>query len=230
MHSCIGRLVLTVFVVVPQLMKGQTLYDDYRFSAGTLGVQFSAQKNTSVRGALIGAASFLKTEQNFDYKVANKNVYVSPVLEFFQAGLYGVYYPWARKDASGTLTGRHWKLVGGVGARFSVKYTADATVKEKFYFAGSTLSTEQIGYVRVNIRTLRLQPYMGIGYETFIAKSPLGLFFDLGTYYHGKPWVSMTATGMLSDNTSNQQKLQNNLNGYRWYPNLMMGFIWRNKP
>ena len=229
MRNSLGKLVQLLLVVTPFVVQGQSLYDDYRFSAGSLGVQFSAQKNTSLKGALLGAASFLKAEQNFEYKVGNKNVYVSPVLEFFQAGLYGVYYPWAKKEADGKISGRHWKLVGGVGARFSEKYTADATVKEKFYFAGSTLSTEQVSYVRVHLRTLRLQPYLGIGYETYIAKSPVGLFFDLGTYYHGKPWVKMTATGMLSDNTSNQQKLQNNLNGYRWYPGLMIGFIWKNK-
>lgn len=219
---------ILLFVFPAGVVAQGKIYDDYRFSAGSLGAQFSAQKNTSVKGALLGAVSYLKTNQEFNFKVLNQTVNVRPDIEFLQGGLYGVYYPWARVGTKGKIEKRHWKLVGGVAARFSETYQANATIKEKFFFAGSTLSTEQVGYVQVNIRTLRLQPYVGMGYETFIAESPLGLFFDLGTYYQGKPWVKMKATGTLSDNAQNQQRLQDNLNGYRWFPGLMLGVLWRN--
>ena len=81
------------------------------------------------------------------------------------------------------------------------------------------LTPDQVGYVNINVQTSSIQPMAAIGYPIIEGKK-FFMQIEAGTYFHGRPKVSMEATGTLHLNTVNQTAIQNVASKYQFYPLL----------
>lgn len=89
-----------------------------------------------------------------------------------------------------------------------------------------TFEGEEIGYVDGQLITNSLMPQFGIAFGRSRPKRAAGLRLEIGTYYWGAPTVQLEATGMLANTVREEEKINNNLNAYRWWPfvNLALNF------
>jgi hypothetical protein len=99
---------------------------------------------------------------------------------------------------------------------------------------GHTYQGSEVGSLDGQIKPSNsVAPYLGIGYG-MIGKSGLGFFADLGAYYQGKLSTNVNVTcgtalsaaqctQLRSDVAVEQQKVQDKINGYKWYPVLSIG-------
>jgi hypothetical protein len=99
----------------------------------------------------------------------------------------------------------------------------EAQPKEDYYIGEIELTSETVGSVYYEISPNKICPYAGLGFGSSISGSRRVSFaVDLGVVYHGSPKVRLDANGMVSPTASEEQQqlLQDNVKGYRFYPML----------
>ena len=107
----------------------------------------------------------------------------------------------------------------GLALRFNPSYVANSTFWDKTMIGSFELNPEQVGYVKIDIRTKRIQPMLAAGYS-IIDKKKFFMNTEAGVYFHGSPDVIMEATGTLHLNTVNQQAIQDKIYKYKYFPVL----------
>lgn len=106
----------------------------------------------------------------------------------------------------------------------------EATPKEDYYIGEVELTAETVGSVYYKLTPNKICPYAGLGFGSSISGSRRVSFaVDLGVIYHGAPKVQLNANGMVSPTASEEQQqiLQDNVNGYRFYPMLNFQLAFR---
>ena len=107
----------------------------------------------------------------------------------------------------------------GIALRLNPRFNTSSTFYDKTLIGAFELTPDQVGYVKMNIATNIIQPMAALGYTLFNN----GKFFmqaEAGSYFHGRPVVTMEATGTLHLNTVNQTAIQNVASKYQFYPLL----------
>jgi hypothetical protein len=103
------------------------------------------------------------------------------------------------------------------------KEEMEARPNEDYYIGEVELTSETVGSVYYRLTPNKICPYAGLGFGSSISGSQRVSFaVDLGVVYHGTPKVELDANGMVSPTASEEQQqiLQDNVNGYRFYPML----------
>lgn len=122
-----------------------------------------------------------------------------------------------------------FRVTGGVLINLN---KADITMTpSKTYTVGNDQYTpEKLGNMDAKIDFNKFTPYIGLGIGNPAAgESGLGFTLDLGTAYQGNPKVDLAADGLLSPSAApdQEQKLEENLSWFKWYPVLSLGLTYK---
>ena len=131
------------------------------------------------------------------------------------------------------------RLTGGI-------YSANNKVDVTGTPSGGTFTINDQVYNASDVGTLRgstrlgksASPYIGIGYGD-ITRAGINLYADLGIMYQGTPTVSLTATcgpaappgspqcnSIQADVASEQQKINDDIKGFKYYPVFSAGIAY----
>lgn len=100
----------------------------------------------------------------------------------------------------------------------------DGIAASDMKYGDITIPASKVGTFNMQIEPkLKISPYAGIGYRSFIGKRKLVSYnFETGLYYIGPPQVSIEATGLLAPTADpahgKQQYLENQFSVYKYYP------------
>ncbi len=146
-------------------------------------------------------------------------------IDYFQTGLLVDFVP------VGVL-----RLTAGV---FYAKRDVKSTISpnESVTEGGVTYGPDEIGSLQVGGSFgSSVAPYLGLGVGNTlrVGKIPVGLYVDVGGYFHGSPDISLTATDPNSliaptANEANEAALEERLGWYRFYPEVSVGIAFRFK-
>ncbi|MFA6127633.1 MAG: hypothetical protein WC699_10030 [Bacteroidales bacterium] len=93
------------------------------------------------------------------------------------------------------------------------------------------ITPDQVGELTVIVRPgWRVAPFVGIGFgHALPVIRRLSFNIELGAIYHGKPRISLDASGMINPTASaeNEIALETLFKGYRFYPLLSMQLNYR---
>jgi hypothetical protein len=128
------------------------------------------------------------------------------------------YFPFLEIEKYKIL--RKVKLTGGVQYVENPNYSFKASLRDAVKWGQLTFSQEEVGWVDLNLKTNKLQPTLGIGYDGFFIDKKLTFGFDAGGVYSGYPIVKMLAHNMLEQTVNNAPRLEYNLRSYSVIPYL----------
>lgn len=138
--------------------------------------------------------------------------------------LLGANYDWFPFVASCTHGGflKSLKVIGGVWYVDKPEYFFNAYLQDPLVWGDLTFGAEEIGAVATTIKTNKVQPFLGLGYDEFYRGEHISFSINGGLLYHGKPEVTMVATNMLKPTEENAARLEQNLSGYQFTPLLQL--------
>ncbi|SHJ06848.1 hypothetical protein SAMN04487911_11086 [Arenibacter nanhaiticus] len=113
---------------------------------------------------------------------------------------------------------RSLKIRGGLWYVNDPKFFYDATLKDEVRWGELVFEQEEIGTVKTNIITNKVQPFLSLGYDPFYIGKKFNLIIEAGANYHGQPSVDMVATNMLTPTSSQAPILENNIKEYQFMP------------
>jgi len=171
------------------------------------------------------ASSFAPYGLNKTRDWGNQQYTVDMDAKFYNAQAVAEYKPFAITSNSSFV--KKLALVGGFAYFFKSEADATATPKDDYHYGEVVIPKEDLGSVKSNIKWKGFAPYLGAGIRSFHLGGSFGLNVDLGTYYLSSPDVTITADKMLSENTANEQTVQENMKSYRWLPVLQVGLSYR---
>lgn len=114
------------------------------------------------------------------------------------------------------------KVIGGVYYTDKPEYYFDASLQDGLVWGDLTFSPDELGSVATNIRTNKVQPFLGMGYDEFYRGERINFGVNAGILYHGKPQVTMDGTNMLEPTEENAGRLEQNLSRYQFAPLIQL--------
>jgi hypothetical protein len=121
------------------------------------------------------------------------------------------------------------RIVGGAGYFLKGNANAVITPTGNYQFGNTTVSGSQVGVLQASVWWKGVAPYLGVALFPPFPGRFFNVNFDVGTYYLSSPGTSLTGTKMLSDNSSQEPKFNQNMQGYRWLPVVQLNFNFRIK-
>jgi hypothetical protein len=127
-----------------------------------------------------------------------------------------------------------FRISGGlVPNNNKIDLTGQPSSSSTFTMNGNTYTAAEIGSVNGTVEGKGTAPYLGIGYGNVWTKG-VNFYFDLGVMFQGSPKVALTATcgpaatpaqcsQAQNDVATEQQKLQDKLDKYKYYPVANIG-------
>jgi hypothetical protein len=95
---------------------------------------------------------------------------------------------------------------------------------------GNTYTAAQVGVLTAAVKFHKASPYLGLGWGGS-PESGLHFIGDIGVIAQGKPKATLTDSGgggvSASDLQQSQDKLQHDLDKFRWYPVVQLGVGYR---
>jgi len=83
-----------------------------------------------------------------------------------------------------------------------------------------------LGNLSADVRFNKITPYIGFGFGN--ADGPgSGFSFNAGAIYHGPPGVKLSADGLLEPSTEQAPIIEDNINWFRFYPVISLGYIYK---
>lgn len=131
------------------------------------------------------------------------------------------WFPFVASGAHGPFL-KSLKVIGGVYYTNRPKYNFDASLQDPLSWGDLTFTQEELGSVATNIRTNKVQPFLGLGYDEFYRGERLNFGINAGVLYHGRPQVTMYGTSMLKPTEENAARLEQNLARYQFAPLLQL--------
>lgn len=110
------------------------------------------------------------------------------------------------------------------------KFKADMKPNKSYTVGGDFYTADLLGTMQADISFNKVAPYIGIGFGNPTAGSRgLGFTLDIGTMYQGAPKADLSATGLIEPSASPEQKekLESNLNWFKWYPVFSFGLTYK---
>ena len=191
--------------------------------AGTLGIGVEATQSLvpriNVRGGINWFNySFDGTESGVSYKIDLKLKSFSALVDLHPFPLVG------------------FRLTGGIVFNSNGLKMVSDQISGTIDVGGTTYPTGDVGNLNGAVDFASTAPYFGIGWGN-AANSRIGLAIDLGFALQGSPQVELGATGRLATDTSFQsslrqeeQQLENDISGFKYYPVIAIGISFKITP
>jgi hypothetical protein len=222
----VGEPISTDVVSTNQKVEGKV--DDW--SIGAIA-SFKPIKTLLIYDIGVHLSRTVKKGQRMSIEAGYRSTYGSTFEQYFgniplsikadiSSLLVGARYDWFPFVASSTHGSflESLKLFGGVLYFSRPEYVFEAGLKEAFVSGDYYFSPEDIGVVVTTIKTNKMQPYLGMGYDQFYAGKKINFSVNAGLMYHGKPQVNMTATKMLKPTAENAGRLEKYFESYQFMP------------
>jgi hypothetical protein len=181
-----------------------------------VGIQVS---RSVAKGKRISVEAGYRTTagSNFEQNFGNIPLSIKTDISSLLIGACYDYFPYVSSGAHGNVL-RSLKLFGGVLYFSNPEYDFDAGLKETFVVGDYSFASEDVGAVLTKIKTNKIQPYLGIGYDQFYLVKNINFSINAGIMYHGKPEVSMVATKMLKRTAENAGRIEKKIENYQFMP------------
>lgn len=121
-----------------------------------------------------------------------------------------------------------FRLSGGIRVK-SAEIEALAVYTGSVTIGDSTYTGDDVGELTGSITTNDLSPYLGIGFGN-VGRRGLGFFLDAGVAFHGKPGVTLAASGPIAGEPAfeaelekERQEFEDEIDWVRFYPVLSVG-------
>ena len=103
---------------------------------------------------------------------------------------------------------------------------------------GTIYNTGQVGSLDGEVDFNNIAPYIGIGYSNATKSQGWSFTADIGAMYQGSPNANLSVTcgaglpaaqctALRADVSAEQTQLQNDLDGYDWYPVVSVGVVYK---
>ncbi len=217
----INKLIVIISLVLLVFSStGYTQGGSVSFKVSTLGGGIEAEKTFSdATGGRVGVNYFTgeysATIDNIDYDVDLNLMTVSAILNWHPfKGLF-------RISGGAMYNDNHIDITAAPSLSYEIGDT--------------TYSASNVGTLEGKVTFNEIVPYIGIGWDTSFGKNNrFGLLVDLGIMYQGSPDIELSANGPIASNQAFQSdvqaeedKLQDDLDQYEYYPVIGVGLSYR---
>ena len=115
-------------------------------------------------------------------------------------------------------------VVAGVGYNWHPTIGFEITANDKLNLGGLELTPEDFGTINLGVRWRPVVGYAGWGFGRTIPRRRIGIGFEMGVYYLGKPSVQLDYEGFLEMTNLREQvgTVERNLSNYRYLPTLSL--------
>lgn len=190
-----------------------------------------------IKGGLLGAGVELErsfTEKisarvginyfPYDYSGTEDDIEYEFELDLMTLGLFLDWHPY---EGSFRLTGG--VMYNGNSLDSTAKPAAAFEIGDQIYPAAL------VGTLDGEIDFNEIAPYVGLGWNTAFGKDRnWGFIFELGVMFQGTPKADLSATGPIAldpefqaELAKEEKNLQDDLDGFEFYPNISVGFNYR---
>jgi hypothetical protein len=185
---------------------------------GTLGIGIGGEYRLNESFGLGLGANYFK----YDFDFTADDIDYDAELTLASATVLAHYYP---------KKGR-FRLTGGLafnGNKIDAQSKPEITVE----IGDTTYPGVGAGTIDGDIDFRTVAPYLGLGWGPSLEKR-WGFTFDVGVLFQGSPDVNLTASGPISiipgfqeDLAAEEQKVQDELEGFQYYPIIGLGLYYR---
>ena len=186
--------------------------------AGTLGIGIGGQYRLNESFGLGLGANYFK----YDFDFTADDIDYSAELTLVSATVLGHYYP---------MKGR-FRLTGGLAFNGN-EIDAQSKPEIGVEIGDTTYPGVRVGTIDGKIDFRTIAPYLGLGWGPSPEKR-WGFTFDVGVLFQGSPKVDLTASGPITivpgfqeDLAQEEQKVQDELEGFQYYPIIGLGLYYR---
>ena len=115
-------------------------------------------------------------------------------------------------------------VAAGVGYTRHPTVGFEITANDKLNLGGLELTPEDVGTINLGVRWRPVVGYAGWGFGRTIPRRRIGIGFEMGVYYLGKPSVLLDYKGFLETTNLREQvgTVERNLSNYRYLPSLSL--------
>lgn len=115
-------------------------------------------------------------------------------------------------------------VAAGIGYTWHPTIGFEITANDKLNLGGLVLMPEDVGTVDLGVRWHPVVGYAGWGFGRTIPRRRIGIGFEMGVYYLGKPSVQLNYEGFLETTNLREQvgTVERNLSNYRYLPSLSL--------
>lgn len=196
----------------------RTTGQSVNLQAGTLGLGlfYNCQLSRVHRLTLRAGGQYIAYRKPIRIETApNSYLIVDPdfVIGTVQAGLK--WNPFRRGS---------FFVAAGIGYSWHPAIGFEITANDKLNLGGLELTPEDVGTINLGVRWHPVVGYAGWGFGRTIPRRRIGIGFEMGVYYLGKPSVQLDYTGFLETTNLREQvgTVERNLSGYRYLPSLSL--------
>ncbi|WP_461136515.1 hypothetical protein [Spirosoma lituiforme] len=120
-------------------------------------------------------------------------------------------------------------VTGGLGYTWHPDMRFVITAENKLNLDGLELTPEDVGTVNLGFRWHPIVGYLGWGFGRSLPNKRIGVGFEMGVFYIGKPSVQLDYEGFLETTTIDQQvpTVERNLSNYRYLPSINVMFSYK---
>lgn len=113
-------------------------------------------------------------------------------------------------------------LTAGLGYTWHPTLSIVVTAENTLNFDGLVLTPEDVGTLNLGFRWRPVVGYLGWGFGRSIPRKRVGVGFEMGVFYLGRPRVQLAYEGFLETTTLSEQVpvVERNLSNYRYLPSL----------
>lgn len=115
-------------------------------------------------------------------------------------------------------------VAAGVGYTWHPTIGFEITADDKLNLGGLVLMPEDVGTINLGVRWHPVVGYAGWGFGRTVPRRRIGIGFEMGVYYLGKPSVQLDYKGFLETTNLREQvgTVERNLSNYRYLPSLSL--------
>lgn len=209
--------------------KDTTATKEYKWSVGPV-VGFKAIKSLAIYDIGVEAVRTVRKGERarleISYRTASSSyeqnwgqypMNMKTVIGSLVVGAAYDWFPFVRFGSDNDIL-KSLKVSGGAWYVNKPDYNFTANLRDPLIWGQLTFSPEEIGMVSTTIKTNKVQPYLGLGYDQFYLGKNINFSINAGGLYQGKPMVSMMATNMLKPTEESAARLEHNLSSYQFIP------------
>lgn len=119
---------------------------------------------------------------------------------------------------------RFLRLVAGSAYFMQAKGSFYLQPNKNYNYGDIVLTPDQVGSVNLDADWRGIAPYAGLGLVNIFPRHGFSVNLDLGSYYLTRPRTTITGTGVLDDNSSQNAQFERNVSAYRFLPVLQLNF------